>query len=188
MPRIPMPRPVPTFRCNLVTLRPPDPEADARDYFTMNLDPEMNTWNASHVPGSVAEAQEELERMIAVPLLSTWMIIDNPTDRVVGRFVLCLEDRDGARVVGEGNRIARPYWNKGHEGEARALLFPYIFEELRADWIEVSAWAENEDSVQAIETHGFQIFEEETEWNEKHERDMVMRHYVLMREQWLEHA
>jgi RimJ/RimL family protein N-acetyltransferase len=179
-----MPRPVPTFQSNLVTLRPPDPEADAKDYFTMNLDPELNTWNASYVPSSVAEAQEELERMVAVPLLSTWMIVDNRSGRVVGRFFLCLEDRDGARVVGEGIRIARPYWNKGHESEARSLLFPYIFDVLGGDWIETSSWAENTDSVEALEGHGFEVYEEETQWNEKHERDMVMRHYVLTRDQW----
>lgn len=185
MPRIPMPRPVPVFRSNVVTLRPPHPEADARDYFTMSLDPEMHTGGGGHAPTSVEEAQEELERIVSLPLLSTWMVVDNPSERVVGRFFLCLEDRDGHRVVGEGNRMARPYWRKNHCCEARGLLFPYIFDELGADWIETGVWEENDCAISAMEASGFRLEREELEWNGRSGDEMAMRHYVLTREAWL---
>ncbi len=184
MSRMPMPRPVPVLRSNVVTLRPPDPVADAREYFTMGLDPEMHTSSGALSPASVEEAQEELERIVSLPLLSTWMVVDNPSDRVIGRFFLCLEDRDGCRVAGEGNRIARPYWRKNHCREARALLFPYIFEELGADRIETGIWEENDCAIQAAEANGFQLESEEPEWNDRSGTEMNMRHYVLTRNAW----
>jgi len=182
--RLPMPRPVPTFCGQFVTLRPPDPAADAGDYFEMNRDPDMHTWTGNRVLTSVDEAQAELERFAAMDDISTWMIVDNPTGRVVGRFFLCLEDRDGVRVVGEGNRIAKPYWRKGHNREARAILFRYAFSELCADVIETSVWAGNINSVKSIETHGFRFHHEERKWNDKYAQEMALRVYVMTRQEW----
>ena len=59
----------------------------------MNLDPEMHTWSGIDIPGSVDEARAELERMVSIPLLSTWLIIDNRFGRVIGRTFLCLDER-----------------------------------------------------------------------------------------------
>jgi len=28
----------------------------------------------------------------------------------MGRFFICVEERDGLLIAGEGNRIARPFW------------------------------------------------------------------------------
>jgi len=81
------------------------------------------------------------------------MIVDNAGSRVVGRFFLCLEDRDGVRVVGEGNRIAKPYWRKGHNREARMLLCAYAFGGLQADVIETGARVATEMSVVKVEKH-----------------------------------
>jgi RimJ/RimL family protein N-acetyltransferase len=184
MARLPMARPIPIFRGQLVTLRPPDPAADAWDYYEFNREPDMHTWTGNRVLESEAEARAELDRYVAMEDISTWMIVDNPSSRVIGRFFLCLEEREGVRVVGEGNRIAKPFWRKGHNREARMLLFPYIFEQLRADWIETCAWAENLNSIRSIEAYGFELSREETQWNEKHGQSMRMRYYVLTRQQW----
>ena len=184
MSRLLMPRPIPAFLGQLVTLRPPDPTADAQDYFQMNSDPEMHVWTGNHVLESEAEARAELERFVAMDDISTWVIVDNPSGRVVGRFFICFEDRGGTLVAGEGNRIARPYWRKGHNREARKLLFPYVFDELRADVIETGAWTGNVNSIRSIESYGFQFDREEEKWNEKHGETMTMRYYVVTREQW----
>jgi [ribosomal protein S5]-alanine N-acetyltransferase len=184
MARLPMPRPIPIFRGQLVTLRPPDPVADASDYYEFNLEPEMHTWTGNRVLASEAEARAELDRFVAMEDISTWMIVDNHRGRVIGRFFLHIEEREGVRVVGEGNRIAKPFWRKGHTREARMLLFPYIFEQLRADRIETWAWAENENSIRSIESYGFELNREETRWNVKHGKRMRMRYYVLTRLQW----
>ncbi len=184
MPRLRMPRPIPILWGRLVTLRPPNPPGDAADYFEMNRDPEMHTWTGNHVLPSIAEAQSELERFVSMDDVSTWMIVDNPNGRVVGRFFVCLEIREGLRVAGEGNRIARPFWRKGHNREARSLLFPYVFGELEADRIETGTWAGNVNSVKSIESFGFRFHHEEIRWNEKHGQDLPMRCYVMTREQW----
>jgi RimJ/RimL family protein N-acetyltransferase len=175
---------VPTLRGERVTLRPPDPVIDAHDYFEMNLDPDMHTWTGSHLLESEAEARTELERFISMDDISTWMIVDNPSGRVVGRFFLCLEDRDGIRVVGEGNRIAKPYWRKGHNREARMLLFAYAFGDLQADVIETGAWSTNTNSLKSIESYGFKFSQEERKWNDKHGQLLIMRYYTMTREQW----
>ena len=179
-----MPRPVPVLRSALVTLRPPDPDRDALDYFEMNLDPEMHTWTGNRVLESPEEARRELARYAALEHASTWMIVDNPSGRVVGRFFLELEERATVRVVGEGNRIARSCWRRGHNRAARALMFRYAFEDLRADRIETWAWAGNESSIRSIEAHGF-THERDTEgWNEKHQQKLIVRHYALTAAQW----
>ena len=184
MTRLRMPRPVPIFRGQLVTLRPPDPLEDARDYYEMNLEPEMHTWTGNRVLPSVAEAQRELERFAGMEDISTWMIVDNRTGQVVGRFFLCLEERAGVRVAGEGNRIAKPFWRKGHNKEARRLLFPYVFDQLQADRIETETWGGNVNSRKSIEAHGFRLDHEEERWNQKQLQTLTIRRYVLTKEDW----
>lgn len=78
MPHLLMPRPVPTFQDELVTLRPPDLAEDAEDYFQMNLDPAMRTWTGKRVFDGVDSARAERMRCMAMRDLSTWMIVDNP--------------------------------------------------------------------------------------------------------------
>ena len=181
-----MPRPIPELSTDLVTLRPPQPDLDARDYWQMNLEPDMHTWTGNTVLQSELEARRELESYLAMDTVSTWMIVDNPSNRVVGRFFLTLEERDGSRLVGEGNRIAKPFWRKGHNRAARALMFRYSFEALEADVIQTEVWAGNIPSVKSIEAHGFNFFDEREEWNAKHERVMGKKYYRLTRGQWLE--
>ena len=179
-----MPRPVPTLKGELVTLRPPDPVADAHDYFEMNREPDLHIWTGNHVLPSEAAAQVELEKFLSMDEISTWMIIDNPSHRVVGRFFLCLEGRDRVRVVGEGNRIAKPVWRKGHNRQARQLLFPYVFEELDVDVYETGAWAGNTNSIKSIESYGFELDREEEKWNDKQGKELTMRYYTMTKEQW----
>ena len=179
-----MPRPVPTFKGKLITLRPPDPQGDAPDYFQFNLDPDMHVGTGNDVLRSEAEARAELERFVALEDISTWMSVDNQRGRVVGRFFLDLKERDGLRIVGEGNRVAKPYWRKGYNREARRLLFRYVFEELWADMIETGTWEDNVNSVKSIESYGFEFEREERRWNDKHGRLLTMRYYTLTREQW----
>ncbi len=103
---------------------------------------------------------------------------------VVGRFFITLEDRHGNLVVGEGNRIARPYWRKGHNRQTRLLLFRYVFEELGADRIDTEVWSENTNSIRSIESHGFRFVREEIRMNEKYRKAMLMRYYRLARDEW----
>lgn len=179
-----MPRPIPVLKCGLVTLRAPDAQRDALDYWEMNRDPEMHRWTGNRVLASVEEARSELETYVGMEDVTTWMIEDNALVRVVGRFFITLEERDGLRIAGEGNRIARPFWRKGHNRAARGLVFGYVFGVLRAEVIETAAWAGNVNSVKSIEAHGFRLSHESLAWNARHGKEMPMRYYTMSREQW----
>lgn len=179
-----MPRPVPLLASALVTLRSPDPDADAQDFFAMNLDADMHIWTGNRVLESPAQARDELARYAALDHASTWVIVDNASGRVVGRFSLELEERDGLRVVGESNRIAKPFWRRGHNRAARALMFRYAFDDLSADRIETWAWAGNVSSTRSIEAHGFARERDTEEWNDKHGRTMLKSHYSMTAQQW----
>jgi len=179
-----MPRPVPCFEGSLAKLRPLIPEADAKGYYELCLEPETHLWTGNSVLASEEEARFELERFAAIKTVSMWMILDKPSGRIAGRFFVCLEERNGLRVAGEGNRIAKEFWRKGHNKEARALLFRYVFDELRADLIETEAWKGNENSVKSIESYGFKLLGEDMRWNEKHGAALPLRRYSLSKEKW----
>ena len=179
-----MPRPVPILAGDLITLRPLDPARDAADYYTMNLDPEVHTWTGNHLLASVAEAQAELERFAAMEDLTTWAIIDNASGQLVGRFFICLQNRGGRLIAGEGNRIARPFWRKGHNREARELIFHYIFETLGADWIETECWKDNVNSRLSILAHGFDLIAEAQEFNPKHQKLLTKCTFRLRADHW----
>jgi len=80
-----------------------------------------------------------------------------PGLKVVGRFFVCLENKNGQLVAGKGNRIAKLYWPKEHNCEARKL---YVSEKLGADRIESGCWSENKNSFLSLKSHGFEFVEE----------------------------
>jgi RimJ/RimL family protein N-acetyltransferase len=184
MPRLPMPRPVPTLDGKLVTLRALEPARDAGDYYTWNLDPRMHLWTGNQPLASQAAACEELQRFAAIDDLTTWAVVDRATDAMIGRFFVCLQRRDGQLVAGEGNRIAQPYWRRGHNRDARQLVFAYVFETLGADCIETACWTDNVNSRLSILAHGFTLFERAVEHNKKYNRPMEKCCFRLTRRQW----
>lgn len=165
-------------------MRPVDPEGDARAHYQLCLDPELHTWTGNNVLTSEEAARQELEALAGNPHISVWMIIDNATGELAGRFFLCLEHRCGQRIVGEGNRIAQRFWRKGHNREARGFMFRYAFGVLRADAYETEAWEENINSVRSIEAHGFRFVRSEERMNPKYGKVLVVRHYEMTSEQW----
>ena len=179
-----MPRPVPLLQGKIVTLRALEPERDANDYYQMNLEPEMHVWTGNHVFKSVEEARAELERFVQLDDVTMWAVVDKTTGRMIGRFFVCLEERNSELVAGEGNRIAKPYWRKGHNREARRLVLEYVFGRLNADCLETECWSENINSRKSIEAHGFSFVEEISEWNDKHLRQMNKSAYQITRERW----
>ena len=150
----------------------------------MNRDPLMHKWTGNDVLETEHEARRELDHYVALPDVSTWLIVDNASAIVMGRFFLTLDEIDGQRVVGEGNRIARPFWRKGHNRAARALMFRYAFDELDAQRIETGVWAPNVNSVRSIEAHGFVLVRQTAAWNAKHRAWIDMRHYELTQARW----
>ena len=180
-----MPRPIPTFCGDLVTLRPIRIESDANDYFAFNLDPEMHQWTDNVPFATLDEARAELARLQDLRDLSTWMILENHSGTIVGRFFLCIEEREGRRIAGEGNRIARAYWRCGHNREARRLMFDYAFGSLGADTYETACWSGNLNSCRSIESYGFLLFDEREEQFRKRNEKTLMRHYRMVRAQWL---
>lgn len=185
MQRMPMPRPVPVLKGDRVTLRPLNPEADAADYYEWNLDPQMHVWTGNQPLASPQAARDELLRFAGMDDVSMWAIVDNASGKMMGRFFLCLEQRDGQVIAGEGNRIARPYWRKGHNRQARQLVFEHVFGTLGADCIETECWTDNVNSRQSILAHGFTFVCETVEQNVKHGRAMGKSHFRMTRAHWI---
>ena len=181
-----MPRPVPVLGGTLVTLRPLAPESDAEDYYRWNLDPEMHVWTGNEPFGTVQEARDELRRLSGIEDITTWAVVDNASGRMMGRFFICLEQRGGRLVAGEGNRIARQFWRKGHNREARRLVFGYVFNSLGADCIETECWTDNINSRESILAHGFALIGETVECSSKHGQSMSKSHFRMTRQEWLD--
>ena len=100
-----MPRPVPVLVGEIVTLRPIDLHGDAEDYYHWNLEPEMHLWTGNDVLTSFEEARQELARFARMDDITMWAVVDNSSGKMMGRFFVCLEDREDILVAGEGNRI-----------------------------------------------------------------------------------
>lgn len=179
-----IPRTPPTLAGGLVTLRALDPPRDAGDYYQLCLEPDMHRWTGNDVLPSVEQARRELKRFAATPGILMWAIVDNATGRMMGRFFIRPEDRDGRRVIGEGNRVAKPFWRKGHNREARRLIFHYVFDVLRADRVETECWDENVNSRLSILAHGFEVVRRVWQFNPRHGRTMDKVLFVLTRERW----
>ena len=184
MARLTMPRPVPELAGELVTLRQIDPQRDAADYFEWNLEPEMHVWTGNCILDSVEDAQAELERFVQMDDVTMWAVVDNGSGRMIGRFFICLEQRDGKLIADDGNRIAKPYWRKGHNRQARELVFHHVFDDLRADCYETCCWSDNVNSRESIEAHGFALSEEIMEYNEKYKKQMKKAIFRITRDQW----
>jgi [ribosomal protein S5]-alanine N-acetyltransferase len=186
MARLLMPRPVPVLTGQIITLHPIDPARDAAGYYRMNLDPQMHTWTGNDVLPSIDTARDELERFVAMDDVTMWAIIDNATGAMAGRFFVTLEEREGLLISGEGNRIARRFWRKGHNREARQLVFRYVFNVLGADVIETECWTGNTNSLKSLKAHGFSFVSEETAYNSRHAKEMPKSRFRMTRQRWLD--
>jgi RimJ/RimL family protein N-acetyltransferase len=171
-----------------VTLRAIDPARDAADYHEWNQEPDITRWVGNIAPATVAESQQELERLAALPDKTQWAIVNNADGRMIGRFFVALEDREGALVAGEGNRMAKPYWRRGHNRDARRLVFEYVFGTLKADVYETHCWRDNVNSRQSILAHGFRPVGERPELNPKCGEMWVRCFFQMTRREWEERA
>lgn len=179
-----MPRPVPVLEGEAVRLRPLDPEGDADDYYEWNLEPDMHLWTGNTPLASPDSARKELERLSNLSDFTTWAVEDRASSKMIGRFFVCIEEREDMVIAGEGNRIAKAFWRKGHNREARRLIFKYLFDDLEVDAIETECWSENVNSRQSIIAHGFQLLAETWEQNPKHGRAMLKCRFRLERQDW----
>jgi RimJ/RimL family protein N-acetyltransferase len=179
-----MPRPVPVLEGEIILLRPIRPEQDAQDYYEWNLDPEMHIWTGNVPLASPEAAKDELVRFSEMQDVTMWAIEEKATHRMIGRFFVCIENRNGTLIVGEGNRIARTYWRKGHNREARKLISEYLFDVLQVDAIESECWADNVNSHRSLLAHGFRLVKASTEYNPKHKQQMPKSHFLLDRSEW----
>lgn len=182
--RLIMPRPIPVFEGMKVLMRPINADLDADAYFQYSLDPALHRWTGNAVLPTVEAARAELQRLADDPSLSVWLIVDRLSGVLAGRFFLCMQQHEGQRIVGEGNRIARQFWRRGHNREARSFMFRYAFDVLCADLYETEVWEANTNSVKSIESHGFRFVRQEERYNPKHGRVLAVRHYAMSADEW----
>jgi RimJ/RimL family protein N-acetyltransferase len=179
-----MPRPMPVLEGDMVRLRPLDPESDAAEYLRIMSDPEMTRYTNDLDMEDEEAARKELERLASLEDITIWAIEETSTGRLVGRYFVCLKSRKCELVAGEGSRIAREFWRKGHNRDARRLVFRYVFETLGADAFETHCMADNTNSRLSIEAHGFTLTREEMMFVRERGRDVLVRHYRMTRAEW----
>lgn len=174
------------FRDGELTLLPVDPERDAQGLYDIFLDERMHTYTGNRVPENKKEIQELLERYTRNPGIWAWAVYDGGT--FIGTYWLAApEERDGKRIIpADAQRIGVPFWRKGYARRCRDLLYRYAFEELGAVEIHGQAWAENENSCQAMVCYGFRLVRSTEDFNRKHRRAMRANEYVLTAERFRE--
>jgi RimJ/RimL family protein N-acetyltransferase len=179
-----MPRPVPVLDGALVSLRAISPASDAADYFVRNREPEMHIWTGNIVSASLDEAQRELERFAAMDDVTMWAIVDNASNRMIGRFLITLYEREGRLTAGDGIRLAKQFWRTGRTKDARRLAYGYAFHSLHVDCVETKCWTDNVNSRLSILNFGFQLVTERMEHNSKQGRQMNVSLFRLEQHHW----
>jgi RimJ/RimL family protein N-acetyltransferase len=150
-----LPRPVPELSGGMVRLSAADPVADAVGYHALYADARIRSHVGDPPLATVAEAEAELRRLIAIPTISLWLIRDRVDGTIVGRYFLDRSQAADGIVVGEGVRVAPGRWRTGVHRDARRSMLQYAFVELAAVRFVTRARIGNDNMIRAAIAFGF---------------------------------
>ena len=173
-----------TFQDGGLTLRPIDPERDAPALYELFLDERMHRFTGNRVPEDVDEIRRLLTGYAEHPGIWAWSIRDGET--FIGTYWLGIpRECEGKRIIsGDAQRIGVPFWRMGYAKRCRNLLYRFAFEELGVEEIHSDAWAENENSCNAMTRYGFVLERRSESFNRKYGRVMTGNEYVLTRDRF----
>jgi len=168
----------------LITLEPLNIEKHAKGYFDVCQDERIHLYTGNHVPSKLHEVVKLLEKY--EQLFINWIITANDTGSVIGLLRLSRPQRvDGVLVAGESQFLHSAYWRKGHMKEAKALLYPYVFQKLAVDALYADVWEGNTNSRRSLESYGYVQVETKTERFSKTGKETKKYIYALTKEDYL---
>lgn len=131
-------------------------EDDAELVFEYTRDPDVTRFLAFESPQSIEEAEVFIARAREYRIQDreyVFAIADLATDRPLG--ITALRHIDPLMSTAQiGTWVARPYWRRGVNREAKTLLLDYAFGPLGLHRIEARILPENQRSCRAFENLG----------------------------------
>jgi RimJ/RimL family protein N-acetyltransferase len=131
-------------------------EDDAELVFQYTRDPEVTRFLAFESPEAIEETELFIVRASEFRLQDreyVFAIADVATDRPLG--ITALRHIDPLMSTAQiGTWVARPYWGRGINAEAKELVLDYAFGPLRLHRIEARILPENQRSCRAFEKLG----------------------------------
>jgi len=173
----------------LITLRAIDVQGDAAEWFEAMQEPELHLWTGNNIPKDVDEVRDIVLTTYAThPKIISWGIRESKTERMVGIYWIGVPflSEDHKLITFDAQRIAKPYWRKGHTKGARSLVYRYVFLELGVEVIHAQAWKPNINSCMSMENPGFELVRVRPHFNPKYRREIMQRDYVLRKEKWMQ--
>ncbi len=154
-------------------LRPWDIE-DAEELYEMakNENIGFNTGFPTHM--NIEDSRSVIENVLSKP--ETFAIVLREENKVIGSLGIIQYDNSSGitrddKEVEIGFWIGEEYWGNGYVPEACKEIIRYCFEQLTADIIWCSHFADNKNSARVKEKLGFKHFR----INENHEAKLINR-------------
>ncbi|MBB6453653.1 hypothetical protein HNQ94_002102 [Salirhabdus euzebyi] len=174
----------PTLVGEKVLLRSIDLEKDKVPFHQMFLEPILHEWTGNRVPDNEQESYEQLKAYRDLDFLISWVITDKQTEAFIGTFWIGPSNENGKQIAGDAQRIAKQFWRKGYTKEARQLIYDFAFNELGIEEFHSTAWGNNENSCQSMESVGYRLAKVEEKFFAKKNNYFTEHYYVLTKEAW----
>ncbi|PFZ12517.1 GNAT family N-acetyltransferase [Bacillus pseudomycoides] len=179
---------VPILEGTTILLRPVEPEKDDKQWYTIMKDPKMHDRTGNTVPINANEMKKLLETYKDLEEFITWSVILKKSEEMIGTYWITIpteDENNHLAIASEAQRIARAFWRKGINREARTLIYNYVFSTLKVEEIRAQAWENNINSCRSMEKIGFRLEKQIKRLFAKYNDIFIENHYVLYKEDWL---
>ncbi|MCL1668665.1 GNAT family N-acetyltransferase [Elizabethkingia ursingii] len=149
----------PILKTERLLLRELTPD-DAKDFYNLNLNPNVIKYTGDKAFQSIDEAKEFLENYQDYRLnrYGRWAVISKYNNEFLGWCGLKYSSNTNETDI--GFRFFEQYWNKGFATESARACIDYGFEKLNLNRVVGRAILENKASVNVLEKLGLQYLEE----------------------------
>jgi RimJ/RimL family protein N-acetyltransferase len=175
---------VPTFIGELVKLRPINYETDHIAWFKIEQDEKMHEWVGNTVPTTYDEVKKYIYELLPKHFM-VWIIEEKRSGKVIGMMRISHpEHHEEHLVAGDSQRLHSNYWRKGYMKESRKLIYDYVFNVLKVDFLIADVWEGNVNSIKSLENAGYELIDVKKEYFKKYNRINKKAYYHLHSSNW----